>query len=456
MSTPDASTRPRLLAEIRQLLHLALPIMVAQLANTAMGFIDTLMAGRFSANDLAIVALGSSVWIPTMLLMTGTLMVVPARVARLKGANDMAAMGPLVRQSLWLGALLGLLAAILLLNAHHALTWLAVDAALIPGTDAYLRAIAAGFPALALYQALRGFSDGINQSKAGMLCSVTGLLLNIPLNYLFIYGEWGFPALGGVGCGWASALVMWCMLGSLLLWIRHHKAFQACGLWAGFEPPQRHELLSLLKTGAPIGVAIFAEASIFCVIALLLGNLGVTVVAGHQIALNFSSLIFMIPYSLGMAATVRVGQALGRQAPEEAGVAAKAAVTLALLNAGLSALLIFGFSEQIARFYSTDTAVIALASQLLLYAALFQFPDAIQATTAGALRGHQDTQAIMLITLLAYWGVGLPIGYWLSAGYWPALGSGPAGFWIGLIVALSCAAVLLSVRLQRRTHRTIP
>lgn len=456
MSTLAAITRPRLASEIRQLLHLALPIMVAQLANTAMGFIDTLMAGRFSANDLAIVALGSSIWIPTMLLMTGTLMVVPARVARLKGADDLSAIGPLVRQALWLGLLLGIIAAVVLLNAHHVLTALAVDAALIPGTDAYLSAIATGFPALALYQVLRGFSDGINQAKAGMLCSVTGLLLNIPLNYLFIYGEWGFPALGGVGCGWASALVMWCMLGSLLLWIRHHDAFRACGLLNHFESPQREALLSLVKTGAPIGVAIFAEASIFCVIALLLGNLGATVVAGHQIALNFSSLIFMIPYSLGMAATVRVGQALGRHSADDARLAAYAAVALALLNAGLSAVLIFGFSESIARFYSTDPAVIALASHLLLYAALFQFPDAIQATTAGALRGHQDTQAIMLITLLAYWGLGLPAGYWLSAGHWPAVGSGPAGFWVGLIVALSCAAVLLSVRLQRRTHRTIP
>lgn len=459
MSALPASPRPsrlrRSLNEVRALLALAGPIIVAQLANTAMGFVDTLMAGRVSARDLAAVALGNSIWIPVLLLMNGILLATTAKVARKVGAGSYALIGPLVRQALWLGLAIGLIAMALLLSARPVLQLMGVEVALGEVAMGYLQAVALGFPALALYQVLRGFSDGLGSTRPSMVIGLLGLLLNIPANYVLIYGKFGLPALGGVGCGWATALVMWFMFGAMLLWVHWAPLYKSSRLFERLEAPRWPVIRELLAVGLPIGVAIFAEASIFSVIALLIGSLGASVVAGHQIALNFSSMVFMIPYSLAMAATVRVGQALGRGAPRDARFSAGVAMACALAFACCSASLILLLRTDIARLYTPDVEVLAIASSLMVYSALFQFSDAIQVTAAGALRGYQDTRATMLITLLAYWGIGLPIGYSLGLGTLFGAPSGPAGLWQGLVVGLTCAAVLLGLRLQRSARRHI-
>ncbi len=445
----------RVRSELRALLTLALPMMIAQLANTAMGFVDTLMAGRVSSHDLAAVALGNSIWVPVFLLLTGIILVTTPNVAQRFGSGQQGQIGPLVRQAAWMGLGLGSLCALLMWNAEPVLHLMKVEPALIEPTMAYLRAVACGFPAVALYQVLRSYSDGLGHTRPSMVIGILALMLNIPLNYIFIYGKLGIPAMGGVGCGWATALVMGFMLLAMLFWVRRAPYYQPSGLFEHFEWPRWPELSRLLSVGVPIGVAVFAEASIFSVIALLIGALGATVVAGHQIALNFTSLIFMIPLSLGMAITVRIGQALGRGAPRDARFVAGVGIVSSLLYACFSAGSMLLFSEQIARIYTTDPAVIAVAAGLFFYAALFQFSDVVQVTAAGALRGYQDTRMTMLFTLLAYWGIGLPVGYalGLTDHFGPA--SGPAGLWQGLIVGLSCAAVMLSIRLARSARREI-
>ncbi|MNF59402.1 Multidrug resistance protein NorM [compost metagenome] len=453
MSALLASLAPsrsrRSLNEVKALLALAGPIMVAQLANTAMGFVDTVMAGRVGPRDLAAVALGNSIWVPMLLLMGGILLATTAKVSRKVGAGTYVLIGPLVRQALWLALTIGLIAAALLLCAEPILVLMQVEASLRTTTMGYLQAVALGFPALALYQVLRGFSDGLGSTRPTMVIGLLGLLLNIPLNYIFIYGKLGLPAMGGVGCGWATALVLWFMLGAMLWWVHWAPVYRSSQLFERLEWPQWPEIRTLLTLGLPIGIAIFAEASIFSVIALLIGSLGASVVAGHQVALNFSSMVFMIPYSLAMATTVRVGQALGRGAPRDARFSAGVAMATALVYACLSASLMLLLRADIARLYTPDTEVLAVASALLMYSALFQFSDAIQVTAAGALRGYHDTRATMLITLLAYWGIGLPIGYSLGLSELLGLPSGPAGLWQGLVIGLTCAAVLLGVRLQR-------
>ncbi|MCC6075502.1 MATE family efflux transporter [Pseudomonas sp. GCM10022188] len=459
MSFPPALAAPsrfqRSLDEVKALLALAGPIIVAQLANTAMGFVDALMAGRVGPRDLAAVALGNSIWIPVLLLMNGILMATTAKVARKVGAGTYALIGPLVRQALWLGLAIGLLATALLMSAEPVLVLMQVEDSLRTTTMGYLQAIALGFPALALYQVLRGFSDGLGSTRPSMVIGIVGLLLNIPANYVLIYGKFGLPALGGVGCGWATALVMYFMFAAMLWWVHWAPAYRSSRLFEHLELPHWPAIRELLAIGLPIGVAIFAEASIFSVIALLIGSLGASVVAGHQVALNFSSMVFMIPYSLAMAATVRVGQALGRGAPRDARFSAGVAMATALAYACCSASLIVLLRGDIARLYTPDAEVVAVAGALLVYSALFQFSDAIQVTAAGALRGYQDTRATMLITLLAYWGIGLPIGYGLGLSGLFGSPSGPAGLWQGLVVGLSCAALLLGVRLQRSARRHI-
>ncbi|EWC42570.1 MATE family efflux transporter [Pseudomonas stutzeri] len=445
----------RVRLELRTLFALALPMMIAQLASTAMGFVDTVMAGRVSPHDLAAVALGNSIWVPVYLLVCGITLATTPNVAQRFGAGSHAEIGPLVRQALWMGAGIGVTSALLMWNAQPVLRLMRVEPALIEPTMAYLRAVACGFPAVALYQVLRCFSDGLGHPRPSMVIGLLGLLLNIPLNYVFIYGKLGMPALGGVGCGVSTALVMLFMLVSMSLWVKRAAAYQASQLFSHFEWPRWPMLRHLLSVGVPIGIAVFAEASIFSVIALLIGALGATVVAGHQIALNFTSLIFMIPLSLGMAVTVRIGQELGRNAPRNARFVAGVGIAAALVYACFSASAMLLFSEQIARIYTPDPAVIAVAASLFFYAALFQFSDVIQVTAAGALRGYQDTRMTMIYTLFAYWGIGLPVGYLLGLTDHLGTASGPSGLWQGLIAGLSCAALLLSVRLARSARHEI-
>jgi MATE family multidrug resistance protein len=451
-----AQTRlQRASTEFYSLLKLATPIIIAQLANTAMGFVDTVMAGRVSPQDLAAVALGNSIWVPVFLLMTGILLATTPKVAQRFGAGAHTEIGPLVRQALWLALAVGIAAAVILWNAEIVLNLMNVDPALIEPAMGYLRAVACGFPAVALYHVLRCFSDGLGHTRPSMVIGLCGLALNIPLNYIFIYGKLGLPAMGGVGCGWATGLVMTFMFLSMLWWVKWAPFYQPSKIFSHFEWPQWAVHKRLLSVGLPIGISVFAESSIFAVIALLIGGLGATVVAGHQIALNFSSMVFMIPYSLGMAATVRVGQALGRGEPREARFAAGVSMAAALGYACLSASLMLLLREDIAQIYTPDRAVIAVATTLLVYSALFQFSDAIQVTAAGALRGYQDTRVTMILTLFAYWGIGLPVGYALGLSDWFGEPSGPSGLWQGLVVGLTCAGGMLAVRLAGSARKRI-
>nr|WP_276583678.1 MATE family efflux transporter [Pseudomonas sp. RIT-PI-AD] len=434
---------------------LALPIMIAQLSHSAMGFVDAVMAGRVSPRDLAAVALGNSIWVPVFLLMTGTLLATTPKVAQRFGAGQLEEIGPLVRQALWLAVATGLAAALALWSAEPVLRLMKVDPELIGPSMIYLRGIGSGIPAVALYHVLRCFSDGLGRTRPSMIWGICGLALNIPLNYVFIYGHFGVPAMGGPGCGWATALVMWFMFFGMLGWVHWAPAYAGSRLFDRFDAPRWQVIRRLLSIGVPIGIAVFAESSIFAVIALLIGSLGADVVAGHQIALNFSSLVFMIPYALAMAVTVRVGQALGRGEPRQARFAAGVGMGSALLYACLSASLMLLLREPIASIYTNDPTVIRVAAMLIVYAALFQLSDGLQVTAAGALRGYQDTRVTMLLTLFAYWGIGLPVGYALGLSDLFGAPRGPAGLWQGLIAGLTCAALMLSVRLARSARRRI-
>lgn len=453
MST--VSRYQRVTIEWRALLKLAVPIIIGQLANTAMGFVDTVMAGRVSPNDLAAVALGNSIWVPIFLLMSGILIATTAKVSYAFGRGAELEMGYLVRQALWLGFALGCGLGVLLWNARPVMEMMGVDPILITPAMGYLQAVACGFPAVALYLVFRCYSDALGLTRPSMVVGILGLLLNIPLNYIFINGHFGVPAMGGVGCGWATGLVMVFMMLAMFVWIRWAPYYKSSQIFSRWQWPEWSAQKSLLALGIPIGISIFAEASLFSVIALLIGGLGANVVAGHQIALNFSGLVFMIPYSLAMATTVRVGQALGANRPRDARFSAGVAMATGLICACISASFMFIFRDYIARIYTLDAAVLAVATSLIIYSAIFQFSDAIQVTAAGALRGYQDTRITMLITLFSYWGVGLPIGYMLGLTEQLGLAQGPAGLWQGLIVGLSCAALLLGLRLHKIARKQI-
>lgn len=448
MTTSEAPTRwRRSVTELRTLIWLALPILAAQLSHTLLGFVDTAMAGRVSAVDLAAVALGNSFWVPTFLFLTGVLMIITSRVAANSGAGRPEETGPLVRQGVWLGLGLGIVTGLALCAVEPVLHWARVAPELMPMTVDYIRAVALGFPAIGMYQALRGMTDGLSRTKPGMVIGLLGLILNVPANYVLVYGKLGFPEMGGVGCGVATTLVMWFMLACMVVYLKRSRLYAACRLFERFEWPRWSAQRGLLSLGLPIGISLFSETSMFALIALLIGSLGAVVVASHQVALNLTSLVFMVPFSLGLAITVRVGHNLGMKGARAGLFAAKVGIAVALFFACIAASLIYLLADWLPYIYTNDPQVLALSTGLLFYAALYQFSDSVQVACAGALRGYQDTRVPMLLTMIAYWLVGLPSGYVLGLTDILGPAEGPAGFWKGLILGLSTAAVFLSIRL---------
>lgn len=440
--------------ELKTQLRIALPIFGGQLAQSGNGFVDTVMAGRVSALDLAGVAVGASIWVPVFLFMTGLLMSATSVLSRHLGAGERQRVNPVMHQTAILAVTVGVLAFLLLRNTGQLLAWMDVEPNLRPMVGDYLRGLSWGMPAIALVLALRSYTEAMAHTRPVLWISVIGLLVNIPVNYVLIYGKLGFPAMGGVGCGWATSVVMWLMAVLMVIYIARHRAYREVPLAVlplHWEPNQ---LWYLFKLGLPVGLAIFFEVSIFAVIALLLSREGAEVVAGHQLTLNFTSLVFMLPLSFALAATARVGRARGAQRPEDLRLAVAVAFKITLAIGLVAALLLVLFRDAIPHIYTDNPEVIELASYLLLFAALYQISDALQVTANGCLRGFEDTAIPMLLTLIAYWGVGLPTGYVLAMTDMVVAPMGPSGFWLGLMAGLSAAALLLGARLCWRMGRS--
>ena len=439
--------------EVIRLARLAGPILVAQLSQILMSFADTVMAGQVSATDMAAVAVGSSLWFPPALFVLGICMALTPMVSNHHGAKDDAAIAPIVQQGGWLALAMTALVIALAPLTPWVLDKMAVEPALVSKTEQYVYFICFGLPAFALYNTLRSYVEGMSNTIPTMVIGFVGLLVNIPANYIFIHGLFGLPKLGGAGCGLATALVMWFMCFAALAYTWLSKRYRHLGLYERLYLPSASVILHLARIGVPIALAIFFEVTLFAAVALLIAPLGSVVVAGHQIAINYSSLAFMFPMSLAMAVTIRVGHTMGEGHPADARIVCYAGLLLGQLIAISTCLLTVAFSHQIITLYSDNAAVLRLAEQLILLAAVYQIPDAFQVVTGGALRGYKDTKALFFITLFSYWGIGLPIGYLLGLTDILRPAMGPQGFWIGFIAGLSTAAVLLLWRLHRLHKR---
>lgn len=439
-------------------MKLAYPILIAQLVQTLMGFSDTVMAGRVSATDLAAVAIASSIWLPLVLTVFGLIMALASIVSQYAGANKLESAVKATHQTGWIAAILSVLfIALFFIIAPIIEKNIDLDPTFSTLIFDYLDYIIWGAPGYFLYLVLRNFSEGLSHTKPTMIISLIGLLANIPANYIFIYGEFGVPAFGGAGCGIATALIYWLMFACTLIYTYFAKAFAHTPLFANFYAPNWSEIKYILSIGVPISLSLLFEVSLFCVIAIILAPFGPEIVSSHQIALNFSGIIFMIPLSLSMAVTIKVGFALGEKDFKQAKEMCKYSVILGLLIAIFTASLTLIFRNEIAQIYTNDSQVIKLAASLMFLAALFQFSDAIQVISVGALRGYKDTKSVLYITFISYWLIGFNVCLVLGLTDWVVPKMGAAGFWIGLISGLSIAAVLLAWRLkivQKRIETT--
>jgi MATE family multidrug resistance protein len=437
-----ALDRARFAREIRATVKLALPLIAGQLSAVGMSAVDVALAGHYNAHTLAAVAVGANVWVLGLVSAVGVMMALSPSVAQLDGANRRAEIGPLFRQALWLAAAMSVL---LWFGARHAgplLDLLGVDPALTADVQAFLHALSWGAPGLCGYFALRGLCEGSSWTRPTMLFGLLGLVVLVPLDWIMIYGKFGFPALGARGAGIANALALWLQLLAFLAYLKFGRRFRDLDLFARMERPDWLAIRQLLWIGVPMAVTLLMEAGLFVISALLISRLGTVAIDGHQIAINVASVTFMVPLGLALAVTVRVGNAAGRGDANAVRYAGFTGIALTLATQAVSAALMVAIPHGIAHVYSNDPRVIALAAQLLLLAGIFQFSDGIQVVSNGALRGLKDTRMPMLITAFAYWVVGMPVGAWLTFG----LDWGVPGMWVGLIAGLTAAALLLFAR----------
>nr|WP_294515083.1 MATE family efflux transporter [uncultured Bilophila sp.] len=456
------STRRRAyLTEMRTQLSLAVPALLAQVAMISMGFVDMVMTGRVGPVDMAAVALAGSLWVPLVLFGQGLLLAVTPCVAQLRGAgavrnaDHLQGVGHVMRQGVWMALAISVpLILIVNLLSHH-LADMGVEGDLGVMTGQYLRAIVWGAPAYLLFVALRCGMEGMALMRPAMFAGFMGLLINIPSNYVLIFGKLGLPALGGPGTGVATAIVYWVMFFTMVVYVFRQPHLRALMVLRAWERPVWATLKKLVGIGFPGALAMLFEVTLFAAVALLIAPLGAIQVAGHQVALNFSSLLFMVPMSIGTAATIRTGFAIGRKSVDGVRTASRSSWLLACMAAVCTATVTALWRGQIAAVYNDDPAVLGLASHLLLFAATYQLTDAIQVVSVGILRGYNDTRAILCVTLVSYWVFALPLGYTLGRTHLWGAPLGPQGFWTAFIVGVSIAAVLLFFRVRVLERRLL-
>jgi MATE family multidrug resistance protein len=432
---------------ITQTIKLSLPLIISQVTVVAMTFVDTVMAGRLGSVTLAAVAVGSSLWSAAILFVFGILMAIPSVVADMDGAKAHHKIAPFFRQAMWLALILGVIFTVVILSMGPLFALFNTQAEVIPEAEAYLHALAWGVIPLSFFVAMRYLADGLSVTKTTMYVSFLGLLLNIPLNYILMFGKLGFPAMGAQGCGYATAIVITVQMLAYFIITHKHKVMGSFQVFSQIDRPDWSEIGRFFKLGLPVGISMFAEVGFFAVITLLASSLATETVAAHQIALNFSSLLFMVPLGLSMGITIRVGNAVGRGNPVDIKNAGFIGVGMVLFTQVISASITILFAAQIVALYTNDEAVGLIAVGLLFYAAVFQLSDGIQVAVAGALRGIKDMNFIMLSNLLSFWGLGFAASWYLCF----ERGMGAPGLWIGIIVGLTAAAILNTWRFKYKT-----
>ncbi len=434
-------TKNDVLEECRALIGLALPVIGTQLANIGLSVTDVIMAGHIGVKDLAAVAVGNSLAYPVVYTFMGVLVAIGPIVAQLYGGGRIGEIGEKVRQGFWVAALLSLIGILTIFNIQPIMVWVNVEPELIPLTARYIKALSWGLPFFMAYFVLRFFNEGLGLNRPAFLVSCLAVPFNILCNYTLMYGHFGFPKMGAVGSGHATAAVWVLMFSSLALWTFLRREYQTYNL-RGISLPKWEVLKEIFSVGLPSGVSIGMEISMFAIIALLISSLGSQMVAAHQIALNIASIAYMAALGLSIALSTRVGHAAGRGSLNDVKKSGIVGISVAGLTSLAMAIIIYCFPYFLAGLYTREHDVRQLAAQLLFFAALFQLSDGLQVSSMGALRGLKDTRAPMFLNIFAYWVIGLPLGWYL--GMYRNMGA--KGFWVGLIAGLTAGAVFHSIR----------
>ena len=438
--------------ELRAVLILGWPIILTQLFIMLTGLVDSAMAGRYSSVDLAGVSMGGMMLWPNFMLFTGITMALTPIIAQLRGARKEGDIAHQIRQGMWLCVGTSALLVTVLLNVGGIYAWIGADPQAAAIAEDYLAAVAWGIPPIIFYVALRHVFEGLGKPRPPMYIAGAIIPVNAFLDYAFIYGAFGFPELGGVGCGYATAIVFWMQL-LVMLFVCRAPAFKAYQAFAAFEAPSWRALRSMLIIGTPIGLTIFVELAVFSVVGLFIAKIGVVEVAANSIAGNLNWATYVIPSALGSAASIRVGFHVGALDFTAARITSAAVYRFSIGYALAIAVVLFTLRYTLIGIFTTDPEVIRLTAVLVIFIAVYQLVDDANAVSIGALRGYKDTRLPMWMGLVGYWFIAVPIGYCLAEELiFPGLAPGVYGYWSALTMGLALVAICTGLRLWYVTH----
>lgn len=434
--------------EARGMFALALPVVIDQVGMMSMGIIDTIMVGRLGADSLGAVGIAAAVYFFFMVFAWGTISAVSPVVAHAFGAGDAEEIGRSVAQGFWLALFLFGLGLVVIENVESILLALGQSPDLVVISGRYVDALRYGMIANLWYSVLRGLTVGLGRTRVTMVISLLAAAVNLVLDYGLIYGKFGLPALGVEGAGYATSLVNWFMFAAAAWYVFSSKDFRSYPIFRYLFRIDPKRMMHLLRLGVPIGIGSSMEHGVFSFTTILMGQIGRIPLASHQVAINVAAFTFMTPLGISTAITTRVGQAIGRGDRDGATLAGWVGIGMAGLFMMGTALVFILIPETIIGVYTNDLEVLHYASGLLVIAGAFQFVDGIQVASLGALRGLKDTTVPMVTNIIAYWGVGLPTGYYLAFN----AGLGGQGLWWGLTTGLAVASLMHSLRFRRLTR----
>ena len=441
---------PTFSSNLRRIVPLAWPVLIGQLAVLSFATVDVVLVARFAAADLAALAVGGAAYITVFIGFMGVVLAVGPIAGQFFGAGRHADAGRQVHQAVWIALAMSVLGSTLLVFPAPFLALAQATPEVGEKVRGYLLALAFSLPAALLFSVYRGFNNAVSRPKAVMLLQLGGLALKVPLSTLLVFGapSIGLPAMGVVGCGIATAIAMWTQLIVAGLIIRRdpfYNPFQIMG--RGLDAPDKAALLAQLKLGIPMGAAILIEVTGFAFMALFIARIGTMEVAGHQVAINLASLLFMVPMAIGNASGTLVAQRIGAADGADARRLAWHGLGFGVAVAAVLGSVIWSLRESVLGLYTNDPVVLAAALPLITWLLLFHLADAAQIITAFILRAYRIATVPVLIYVAALWGVGLGGGYLLAfnvSGNVPASLQGAPGYWFAATVGLVVAGVALT------------
>jgi MATE family multidrug resistance protein len=446
----------RLREDVPALLKLAGPLLIGQLAVITFGVLDTAMTARYSAEDLAALAMASAIFISVYVGLTGVVSALAPIAGQLFGAKRYSEIGEEVRQATWLALALTILGCFILLNADHILAISRVSPDIEGKAKLYLNILAIGLPASMVMRVLMALHNAVSRPAVITVVQVIGLALKLPLNLLFIYGGFGIEGMGGPGCAVATVIINWTWMLLTLSFVLVDHFYRPFAIFARFSMPDWHRIWVLLKLGAPIGFSYLIEVTSFTFMSLFIARLGTTALAGHQIVANMGTVIYMVPLSLSIATMTLVSQSIGANKPERAEEIGWSSVVFTTFTCITIGIAVWVSRMQLLNLYDPPEEVKLFSIPLFLFIAFYQVFDALQVTAAFILRAYRIAFWPMVIYAGSLWGVGLGGGYLMGFnvfGNVPTFLQGANGFWAGNSISLGLAACFLLYLFRRTAER---